>query len=311
MKKALLSMIRCPACRGALSLTSQAAEGEILEGTLACSCGRAYPIRQGVPRFVSQDAYAGSFGLQWTRFSRVQLDSANGTDESRRTFYEKTGWTAEMLRGRRVLDLGCGMGRFMEVAADAGAEVIGVDLSRAVEAAWRNLGHRENVHVVQADVFGLPFEDQSFDFVFSIGVLHHTPDTQDAFMQLPRLLRAGGRISIWIYSREIKHRVLFAFSNLYRKATWRMEPESLLSICRVAAPLYHLHRVPVVGWVTRILVPTSMHPDAQWRVVDTFDWYAPRYQWKHTYDEASSWFEAAGLRNVRRLPIPVSVSGER
>ena len=174
------------------------------EAWICPACRQAHPIVGGVARFVPAEVYADSFGFQWKRFARTQLDSANGTTRSRDTFVEKTGWSLAELKGKRILDVGCGMGRFAEIAADAGAEVYGVDLSRAVEAAYAHLGSRPNVRIFQADVMSLPFEPASFDFIYSIGVLHHTPDTRAAFLRLPALLKPGGAITIWVYSTEVK-----------------------------------------------------------------------------------------------------------
>ncbi|MBA2432681.1 MAG: methyltransferase domain-containing protein [Chthoniobacterales bacterium] len=97
-------------------------------------------IVRGVPRFVEPDNYASSFGLQWNRHSAVQLDSRNGTRFSRERFYSITEWNPAELKDRLVLDIGCGAGRFAEVALSDGAEVIAVDLSSAVDAAYHNLG---------------------------------------------------------------------------------------------------------------------------------------------------------------------------
>src|SRR3989442_1355924 len=152
-------------------------------------CGATFPVVRGVPRFVAAERYSNSFGFQWNHFARTQLDSAGDGHASRDTFVEKTGWRLEMLTGKTVLDAGCGMGRFAEVCADAGADVQAVDLSAAVDAAAENLGARPNVSVYQADIMNLPFTDGTFDFIYSIGVLHHTPDTRSAFAQLPRLLK--------------------------------------------------------------------------------------------------------------------------
>src|SRR6184192_1986771 len=124
----------------------------------------------------SGSRYTDSFGFEWNRFSRTQLDSANGTRRSRDAFIEKTGWALDDLRGKRVLDAGFGMGRFAEIAADAGAEVHAVDLSEAVFAARGNLRQRANVHIYRADIMALPFRERTFDFIYSLGVLHHTPN---------------------------------------------------------------------------------------------------------------------------------------
>jgi SAM-dependent methyltransferase len=267
------------------------------------------PREGGVLRFVESDAYARSFGKEWNWFATTQLDRPEEErTESRQTFAEKTGFRPEQMRGKTVLDVGCGMGRFAEVAAAPGARVVGVDLSVAVEAAHRNLGDLPNTAFIQADVFDLPLRDDSFDLIYSIGVLHHTPDTRAAFEALPRLLRPGGRIAIWVYSNE--RRLWYLSSDLYRRVTTRMDEARLLRLCRRVAPLGRLYRARLGRYLTPLL-PVSNHPDPEWRVLDTFDWYAPKYQWKHSWSEVEGWFEDAGLVDIRRHEFPVAVSGER
>jgi SAM-dependent methyltransferase len=267
------------------------------------------PRVREVLRFVQSDSYAQSFGREWNWFAQTQLDRpTEERTESRQTFVAKTGFSPEELRGKTVLDVGCGMGRFAEVAASYGAQVVGVDLSVAVDAAHRNLGERDNTAFVQADVFDLPFRPGSFDLIYSIGALHHTPDTRAAFARLPRLLRPGGRIAIWVYRRE--RRVGYVVSDVLRRLTTRMENERLLGLCRLAGPLGGFYRTRLGRYFTPLL-PASRHPDPQWRVLDTFDWYAPKYQWKHDWPEVEGWFRDAGLTDVRRHEVAVSVSGRR
>jgi SAM-dependent methyltransferase len=272
------------------------------------ACRASFPIRGGVPRFVGEELYTESFGYQWNRFARTQLDSASATTQSRDTFLEKTGWDLGSLRGRRVLDAGCGSGRFAEICADAGAEVHGVDLSTAVEAAHANLGARPNVHLYQADIMNLPFPENAFDFIFSLGVLIATPNTAAAFAKLPPLLRPGGSLAVWVYSTELKR---YWGGEILRKVTPALPKRWLLHACKLAIPLYHLHRTRYLGRVTQVLLPTGMDADPEWRWLNTFDWYSPKYQWKHRYEEVESWFRAAGLADVQRGPFPVSVSGRR
>ncbi len=272
------------------------------------SCMTTFPVRDGVARFVPDESYSASFGMQWNLFARTQLDSVSGTTRSRDTFVQKTGWPPETLRGKRVLDAGCGMGRFAEVCADAGAEVYAVDLSAAVEAAYRNLGHRPNVHIYQADIMNLPFSAQSFDFIYSIGVLHHTPSTKAAFLKLPPLLKPGAAVAVWVYAKKLK---MLLGSEILRKITPSLPKAWLLRASRIAIPLYHLHRLPLIGIVTSVILPTGMEPDPEWRWLDTFDWYSPRYQWKHAYEEVEGWFREAALTEVRRGAFPVAVRGVR
>ena len=293
--------LRCTSCHAE---TLDAAE----TGWSCRTCGASYPLVAGVGRFVDPRNYAASFGYQWRRFARVQLDSANGTSRSRDTFVAKTGWTVEELSGQRILDAGCGMGRFSEVCADAGAEVHAVDLSDAVSVAAENMRGRPNAHFYQADILNLPFAAESFDRVFSIGVLHHTPSTRAAFLQLVPLVRRGGRIAIWVYSDRL--RALLG-SEILRPLTSRLPTRVMLAAARLAIPLYYVHRLPLIGRLTTVALHTSMEPDPTWRWLDTFDWYTPRYQWKHSTDEVVSWFREAGLTDVTVGHFPESVSGRR
>src|SRR5215813_185104 len=139
VKPRALDFLVCPQCHEALTLEVRAALGaEILEGTLACTvCHRRYPIVHGVPRFVASGAYASSFGRQWNWFRTVNLDSKNGTRQSEDSLTAVTGWSEPDYAGRLVLDAGVGTGRFAEVVAKKGGEVVGVDLTVAVDAAYQ------------------------------------------------------------------------------------------------------------------------------------------------------------------------------
>jgi SAM-dependent methyltransferase len=293
--------LKCPGC-GAIGLERSAAEYR------CAACSVRYPIVGDIPRFVGGEFYSGSFGFQWKRFARTQLDSANGTPQSRDTFVEKTGWRLDDLRGATVLDAGCGMGRFAEICANAGADVHAIDLSVAVEAAYANLSSRSNVSIYQADIMNLPFANGSFDRIYSLGVLHHTPDTHAAFARLVPLLKPGGTITIWVYSTEL---LVWRGGEVLRRFTPRLSQQTLLKLSRLAIPLYHVHNTRLPGRLTRVWLPTSLHPTPEWRWLDTFDWYAPKYQWKHSFEEVERWFQEAGLQSIRRGTFPVSVTGQR
>jgi SAM-dependent methyltransferase len=269
---------------------------------------------KGVVRFVDAEHYAGSFGFQWLTFRDTQLDTEKSRP-SEADFRRRTGFTPEQLAGKLVLDVGCGMGRFAEVATRWGAYVVGIDLSLAEEAASVNLRDRDATFF-QADVFHLPFKPDSFDYIYSIGVLHHTPNCEQAFKVLPGLLKPGGGIAIWLYSGYHKW---YRMSDLYRKVTRRMSPKTLYWLAHIAIPMYGLHRflrsVPLVGkpisGMMKYLLPMSFNPDARWRVLDTLDWYSPWYQSKHTYEEVFRWFEDCGLRDLRVVLQPIAVQGRR
>lgn len=309
MKTRLLQWLRCPQCLGELGVESSDAEnGEILEGKLSCAtCTRTFPILRGVPRFVAGDGYTRSFSFEWTVHRRTQLDTET-SHESEATFSLKTGWTKQDLDGKVVLDVGCGMGRFLDVAARWGGEVIGIDMCHAVDVAYENLGKRDNVHIVQADVLALPLAAACLDRIFSIGVLHHTVDCRRAFDKLPPLLVPQGQLALWVYSN---HNVVFNYtSGHYRRLTTRWLPIRLLyALCHLAVPLYYLFKIPFIGLILSHVLPISDNPNWRWRVLDTFDWYSPQYQSKHSYPEVVRWFKEAGLEKIEILPYPVSCRG--
>jgi len=308
VKPRLREILVCPACKGDLSLRQDQVSGdEIVAGALACApCRTSYPIRAGIPRFTGQDAYAESFGDEWHRFRTVQIDSLNGTTESQDGFRLKTGLSPDDVRDRLVLDAGVGAGRYAEVVALWGAEVVGVDLTRAVDAAAQNLQGYPTAHLVQADIFALPFREQTFDIAYSIGVLHHTPDTAAAFRRVAAVLRKGGQLAVYIYLAGGLARY---FSDAWRVITTRLPRQAVYYLSAAAVPLYFVHRLPVIGRLSQTVLPTTMHPNWRWRWLDTFDWYTPTYQWKHRYPEVLRWFREAGFSDLYVADEPICVRG--
>ena len=310
MKPASLDVFVCPGCHGGLRLSATAADGgEVLDGDLACrACGASYPVTGGVPRFVRSGAYAGSFGHQWHWFRDVQIDSQNRMSVSEATLRSTTGWEDDDFRGRRLLDAGVGAGRFAERAAAKGADVYGVDLTAAVDAAFQNIGRQPNVHLAQADIFALPFRRESFDLAYSIGVLHHTPNPPLAFARVAQTVEPGGKLAVYVYSRYgPAHRM----SDALRVVTTRLPLRVAWLLAAGAVPLYYVHRLPVIGRVVRLALPISMEPHWRWRWLDTFDWYTPKYQAKYLYPEVFRWFRDQGFEVVDLPDGPVRVAGVR
>jgi SAM-dependent methyltransferase len=246
MKEKLLTLLACPSCAGELRVSSvtesDEARGwmEIVEGELSCiACARAFAVRRGVPRFADareveadKASTAENFGWQWQHFTH--------TDEHYGQQF--LGWIApvrsEFFKDKLVLEGGCGKGRHTRLAAQWGSrEVVGVDLSDAVDVAHEATRDLANAHVVQADIFRLPLKRRAFDYAFSVGVLHHLPDPRAGFVALSKHVRAGGHLSAWVYGAENNEWLTRFVSPVRERLTSRMSRDALLHLSKVPAAI--------------------------------------------------------------------------
>jgi len=204
MKTSLLLTLACPRCQSRFTVSAERSEEtEIMEGALlSAGCGANFSIIRGIPRFLPPDltaakkATAAAFGYEWTHYTEL-------TAEDRDEFLD---WIKPLdpgdFAGRVVLDVGCGKGRHIFLSTQFQAkEVVGIDLSDAVESAFQNTRHFPNVHVVRAEAYNLPFADR-FDLAYSIGVQHHLPDPKQRFLSMNKRVKPGDRAAIWVYGKE-------------------------------------------------------------------------------------------------------------
>lgn len=313
MKVELLDIIRCPKTGQRLILKENIKDLQDVEsGWLVSEDGiNCYPILNGIPRFVPESNYADNFGMQWNHFRQTQLDSYSGVPISSDRFWLATNWSPIDLKDQWVLDVGCGSGRFAEVALKAGAKVVALDYSSAVDACYANLKHFSNLHVVQGDIYALPFAQGVFPFVYSLGVLQHTPDVAKAFAALPPMVRGGGQLCVDYYWKRF--RTMLHSKYLIRPFTKRMAQPKLFKLLEkwvprllVASKL--LGSVPLIGRGLKRIVPvadyTNDYPltdkqQKEWALLDTFDMLAPAYDSPQTARTARRWFENAKFLNVQ------------
>jgi SAM-dependent methyltransferase len=180
-------------------------EGEIDTGTLQCTkCSCKYPIVRGVPRFVDQNQSGVQDINTGDKFAHAWKEFARWDDRYKRQFFDWVEPVDEKYVFEKVvLEAGCGKGRHVKIMSECGAsEVFAIDIGEAVDIAYQAVGKMRGVHIIQADIKNLPFKPKSFDFVFSVGVLHHMENPAAGFSQLTRFVKDTGSICTWVYGRE-------------------------------------------------------------------------------------------------------------
>ena len=326
---------------------------EIESGILVCSLGHIFPIVDYIPRMLP-DAFFGlenfisqyadrlplqqiqgiikseemggfvklqkntkeSFGYQWLRYD------VHNDKEDRGIFLADSQLSEDELQGTLILDAGCGMGRYTRIAGKMGREIIGVDLSQSILKAYQKTSDNPLVHIIQGDLLHLPFRKKQFDIIYSLGVLHHTPDPRQAFYNLSKCLKGKGIMSIWVYgtagnfrdfktnplrgerrkytasdSAKLIHWLVVSarefLSNAVRSVTTRMYLPLLYFLCY---PLAVLGKIPLLKYLT-----ASVHRNWRVRLQENFDWFSPQYQSHHTKEEVLDWFYDSRLENMSIL----------
>ena len=320
---------------------------EVDEGILHCgSCGEVYPVIAGIPRILlgklrnmlmsdypeffhrynqfkksvnplnplpesvdslkAKEKTSKSFGFEWTRFNDMR-------DEWEKNF---RGYFAPKEPGffenKTVLDAGCGMGRLTYYAAKYGAEVVGIDLSRSVDAAYQNTREFPKAHIVQADIYNLPFRRETFDFVYSIGVLHHLPSPEEGFRKLLSFLKRKGEVRIYLY-RNLENepkwkRFLLSIATVVRKLTTRMPHNLLYGLSFSIATIVYLVFVIPYKMLSRLTttkrfaetLPLKQYANYSFRVCynDVLDRFSAPIENRYSQDEVKAWLERAGLEDV-------------
>jgi SAM-dependent methyltransferase len=342
MRLRLLELLACPICHKPFELVIlDGTADEVEAGLLLCQCGMTYPVVDYIPRILLDawahypdfarryakeiERYGGqslagglsfderqeptrrSFGYQWTVFGEM-------VEEFRENFLSYIyPLESSFFAGKLGLDAGCGFGRHVYYAAEYGAEIVGMDFSAAIDVARRNTQHLGGVHLVQGDIYHLPFRPAVFDFVYSFGVLHHLPDPEEGFCSLLPVLKSGGAIFIWVYSKA-RARMNAALERV-RAATTRIPHALLLRLCLFPAlidwglfiqPYKLLRRIPLLGpWAERWTFPRiKLYAKYPFQVcyADWFDRLSAPMRFYYSEEELWGWCERASLKNINIAP---------
>jgi SAM-dependent methyltransferase len=309
-----LNMLVCPKSKRPLTLGqllvlegSRVKEGVLIEP----SSGESYVITNFIPRFVPEDNYARSFGVEWAIHNKTQYDAYSGFGLSKERFENETQWGRD-LRGQIALEVGSGSGRFTAHALETGATVVSFDYSRAVDANYQSNGNHDELLLVQASVYDMPFRLEFFDKAFCFGVLQHTPDPRGAFCSILRHLKPGGKIAADIYAKTAL-RWLLDTKYWLRPFIDRRNPEVLYRNLKRYVDLMWpiarlLRRIPRIGhtlnWRLLVADYSPMLPEAddatlkEWAYLDTFDRLSPIHDKPQTLKTFRRWYEEGGLDEI-------------
>lgn len=282
------------------------------DGFFRCARDHSFPVIGGIPRFVSGDTYSNAFGLQWRTYPRTQLDSHTGTtlsrDRARRVLSPSV---FDALKGLSVLEVGCGAGRFTEVLLEAGASVMSIDLSDAVDANQDNFPQSDVHRIAQADVRALPFSPMSYDLVFCVGVVQHTPSPEETIAALYEQVKPGG----WLAFDHYTHRLRWYLSTApaFRAVLRRLPAADGLrltnALVRCLFPLHRRAATGLPGVLLRRISPVQTYyhafpelPEAvqrEWSYLDTHDVLTDWHKHFRTAAQIEATLHALGLEDIR------------
>jgi SAM-dependent methyltransferase len=313
-----LRLLVCPACGHDLRLGEPATvrDGYVLDGHVDCiECPRMYPVVFGIPRFIADVAgYNPTWNYKWNVLDRGRalnhyiLDKRNPAYQLHDIYDRNShdGAAFASMRGRLALEIGCGVGQYVlkSLFEHQPAKIVALDLTEGVDTLRRVVAQRHatllsRILFVQASVFSMPFRPGSFDYVYSLGVLHHTGDTRGAIRAAAALVREGGELNIWVYAapayhldtREPGRADLSAWMPLARIVYERLRSRlwyglfsrmSVTQASRLLQPFaseawYRLSTTPVLRILPRLVMPPPPHPDRDYRLINLFDGYVNRW----------------------------------
>lgn len=317
-----LSILKCPRTGDDLILSDDTEiNNEVVEnGTLVgVEHGVEYPIVKFVPRFVEQELYSSSFGYEWRRWPKIQFEAENKgkimEGFTKRMFHEITEIDKREIKDKKIVEFGCGAGRFLDLIKNDSSFVVGLDMSISVEVARENFEDSDNILIVQGDVLNPPFKEGVFDVAYSIGVFHHTPNPQKAFVEMSNTVKSGGLTiccvypKIGLYSYFSVHMYRFIINSI-SKLSGKLARQIAIAYSFFSGYVLYYFRsffskIPIFGKYVnyifeRYLFVIVNYRDIKWRILDVYDAITPRYASTHTESEIENWFRNQSFQKIKK-----------
>lgn len=346
MRISLLNFLVCPKCRKNFILKIiKKTKNEILEGYLTCENSHKFKIINGIPRFVTdltknfvktEDA----FSAKWRRHHKNH-HAQDWIKFQKHWFLDRYGWKSihqfnKFLTSKYfILDAGTGIGNSAKMlSVNPESQVFALDASESIDFAYKKYGHIQNIHFLQADLRELPFKKKFFDYIYSDQVLHHTKNTFTSFNYLTKFLMPNGHISIYVYNKKAPIREYV--DDYIRKITVNMNVNDCMEFSKDMAilgrSLSNLKKKIIIPRDIKILGVKAGTYDVQrfiywhflkcfWDPSDNlersigvnFDWYYPKYAYRHTQSEVKKWFNDSKTQIIhfKEIESGISVTGQK
>lgn len=317
MKKKLLKILVCPLCKSSLKLTNVSSVGEeIKEGVLKCvKCSEEYDIIDYVPRMLAisergEKDTQSSFSRQWLNYKYGKYLWSYDEKGIEKLVKNQIGLQENQFENKIIIDVGCGNGVITNFFTKYGGEVIGIDLSYSVFMAAEHFKKNKNLHFVQGSLFHPPFRDETFDLVYSSGVIHHTYDTKKAFESIARLCKKKGVLYVWLYGNYRTSEKIFNMgTNFMRFFISKMTPKMQdITINAISIPYsfvrYYFKKIilkkPAVKYNKNQLFHTMR------------DRFTPIYAHISKMKDVINWFEENGFENITPTKVyGISIKGKK
>lgn len=248
-----------------------------------------------------------SFGAEWEKFdSFTEAEIKNAGDQ----YFDLI--SEQMLNESSVvLDMGCGSGRWTKYVAGQVNSVEAVDPSKAIFFAAKTYSELHNVRFSRADVENLPFHDNTFNFVFSLGVLHHIPDTEGALKALVSKLKPDGYALIYLYyaldNRGLLFKAAFYLSSFLRLVISKLPSKLKQVVCDFLALTVYLPLVSLSRLIKKVFpgngfkkIPLAYYHDKSWNIIrnDALDRFGTPLEQRFSKIEIKEMLEKAGMHNI-------------
>jgi ubiquinone/menaquinone biosynthesis C-methylase UbiE/uncharacterized protein YbaR (Trm112 family) len=347
MKSNLLKFLVCPTCNGEFKeKIKKQTKNEILEGILKCTkCNEKFPITNGIPRFVVDETKdfvetEDAFSAKWRAYHKSYHEK-NWFNFQRNWYLERFQWDSlnnfnKFLKTRKfILDAGTGLGNSAKYhSTNKNSSVFALDASESIDFAYKKYGSESNIHFIQADIRKLPFKKNFFDYIFSDQVLHHTKNTRTSFKYLTRFLQLGGLISIYVYNKKapirefaddyirskttkmsVKDCITFSkemtlLGKNLSKIKQKIKIPNDISLLNIKAGTYDVQRLIYWHFLKCFWAEDN---DFERSVGVNFDWYSPKFAFRHTTKEVKTWYKECKLKilSFKEIESGISVTGKK